>query len=69
MRIKDEQIDYAIEQADSNAGFEGMNLTPDEKHQIKLALQEKKTLLLTFYELYLKRQNRKEIKNKEGKKH
>lgn len=57
MKNKD-KIDIAINEAAANVGFEGMNLTSSEKQQIKKDLEEKKSLLIAFYELYQKRQGK-----------
>lgn len=61
------KVDIAIHQADANAGFEGMNLTDEEKHKIKKDLQEKKSLLISFLNLYHERQRKTKDVPKHGK--
>ena len=56
------KVDHAIDQAAANMSFEGMNLTSDERKQIKRDLEEKRSLLLSFLDLYKKRQRNKHDK-------
>ena len=69
MKFDDRSIDQAIEQASANSQLEGSNLaiSEEERQKIKEDLQQGKSLLLAFVELYNQRQSSTSKESPEAK--